>query len=787
MGLSYSRSLAALTASCLIGIPFETQAQAQDPTVAQTGLAEVVVTAQRREENQERVPVSVTALTEATLEAKSIQTESDLQTAVPGLTVQSSESTNVIAFAIRGQTLDFFGSSPPSVLPYINEAQINTLSPSTFYDISSIQVLKGPQGTLFGRNSTGGAVLFSTAAPTKEFGGYVVGGFGNYSEQHFKAALNLPIISDKVLLRIAGEEFGRDGYINNLFYNTHLGEEAHKSGRATLLVTPVEALENSTVFQFSHSGGNNAEGGAVSAYPCGGPNKLLNTTMTCLYGPTLDNVFGPGSWARYLAAHPGVPAEGLYQYITVTQKQLGPYNVYENDHSFHYGEDWFITNKTSYQLSEKITLKNIFSADHSVAKNAGDDDGTPYGISTQQTPQTPPLFGLRTYTKTKDISDELQILGTGLADTLDLVSGVYFSRQKSENDVGEAFLDLAPVSQPIYANPHYSNTSRQIAGYAQATYHLKALLEGLSLTGGFRYTHENLELSQLSGSVFAGTPSEYHAYSKPSWQGGLQEQVTGNWMLYAVTRGSFRSGGFNGLATTIKPALAPQGGNEFAPETTTDVEIGSKFQGDLFNLPARLNIALFRQWVHDIQRVVYVTVNGTITALTANVPTARVQGVEADAELQLARWLDVGATVSFDDAKFGQAPVELFGQTFQFGPFPATPRWSGSFYAQVELPVPAAYGRLSVRGDVYAQSVMYFSSTNDTLTPGTGLSSYHLVDFRMSWKDIAGTSLSVSGFVKNALNTAYYVGGNAGGNVYSLNEATPGIPRTYGMEVEYRF
>jgi iron complex outermembrane recepter protein len=786
MGFSYLRSPAALTAICLIGTPFEAQAQAQDSAVTETGLAEVVVTAQRREENQERVPVSVTALTEAMLESKGIQTEADLQAAVPGLTVQSYKSQNILAFAIRGQTLDGFGSSSAAVLPYINEAQINTLSVSTFYDLSSIQVLKGPQGTLFGRNSTGGAVLYTTTAPSKEFGGYIVGGFGNYSEQHFKAAVNLPLISDKVLLRIAGEEFGREGYITNLFNDTHLGEDAHKSGRATLLVAPVDGLENSTVFQFSRSGGNNAYGPGYSAYPCGSPNKLLNTSGSCLYGPTLDNIYGPGSWARYLAAHPGVPAEGLYQFVTSTQPRLGAYNVYENANNFHFGEDWFATNRTSYDLSKQLKLKNIFSADHAVADNAGEVTGTPYGIENYgSTPDF--LVGPQQHEKIKDISDELQILGTGLADTLDFVSGVYFTRQTHEIEIGERFLDLAPVRQPVYTQVHYLHTSRQIAGYAQATYHLRALSEGLSLTGGYRYTHENLELNQMPGTRFPGAPKEYQQYSKPSWEGGLQEQLTRSWMLYAVTRGSFRSGGFDGDSSTVKPALAPQGGNEFAPETTKDVEIGSKFQGDLLNLPTRLNIALFRQWVDNIQRIVFVTADGTFTALTANVPTARVQGVEADGEIQPARWLDIGATLSFVDAKFGQTPLELFGQHFQFGPFPATPRWSGSFYAQIELPVPEAYGRLSVRGDVYAQSIQYFSSTYSTSTPGTALPSYHLLNFEVSWKDIARTSLSLSAHVKNALNTTYYVGGTAVGNIFSVNEVIPGIPRTYGMELEYEF
>jgi iron complex outermembrane receptor protein len=105
---------------------------------------------------------------------------------------------------------------------------------------------------------------------------------------------------------------------------------------------------------------------------------------------------------------------------------------------------------------------------------------------------------------------------------------------------------------------------------------------------------------------------------------------------------------------------------------------------------------------------------------------------------------------------------------------------------QVGLPVPAAWGRVSVRGDVYAQSIQYFSSTNNTL-PGTELPGYHLLNFKVMWQNIGRTSLSLSGYVKNALNTTYYVGGIPFGNIFSVNSADPGVPRTYGMELECKF
>jgi len=132
------------------------------------GLAEIVVTAQRRSENLEKTPVAVSVVSGEDLSKRQIVSESDLQAAVPGLTVRATSSSEQLNYAIRGQSVDAFSGSRPAVLPYIDEVQVNNNSSTAFYDLASVQVLKGPQGTLFGRNATGGAVLFTTAKPTDE-------------------------------------------------------------------------------------------------------------------------------------------------------------------------------------------------------------------------------------------------------------------------------------------------------------------------------------------------------------------------------------------------------------------------------------------------------------------------------------------------------------------------------------------------------------------------------------------------------------------------------------------
>ena len=169
---------------------------------------DIVVTARRREEALSKVPLAVTAITSELLAAKSIRNENDLQSAVPGLVIKQNGSANAFNYVIRGQTIDTYTNSPPGVLPYINEAQIVSYSASSFYDLANIQVIKGPQGTLFGRNTTGGAVLYQTAQPKDTLGGYVQGRYGNLDAYQVQGAINLPL-SDSVRLRVAASRTGR--------------------------------------------------------------------------------------------------------------------------------------------------------------------------------------------------------------------------------------------------------------------------------------------------------------------------------------------------------------------------------------------------------------------------------------------------------------------------------------------------------------------------------------------------------------------------------------------------
>jgi iron complex outermembrane recepter protein len=193
---------------------------AQTATEAEEAPAsDIVVTARRTEERLQDVPVAIAAFGAEALQERRIESEIDLQIATPGLTVRQTGSSDQLNFAIRGQSIDSFSNSAPAVVAYFNDVPAGGGTSTAFFDLSSIQVLKGPQGTLFGRNATGGAVLYSTALPTHKFEGYAKAGYGNYDNVQLEGAVNLPI-GEALALRFSGLHRKRDGFQRNLLDGT---------------------------------------------------------------------------------------------------------------------------------------------------------------------------------------------------------------------------------------------------------------------------------------------------------------------------------------------------------------------------------------------------------------------------------------------------------------------------------------------------------------------------------------------------------------------------------------
>ena len=731
---------------------------------------DIVVTARRREENLSTVPAAITAFSAEDLLERGIRTDSDLQSATPGLTIRQTQGNNSLTYSIRGQTADTFSGTPSAVIAYFNEVPLTTSSASSFYDLGDVQVLKGPQGTLFGRNATGGAVLYNSAKPVDEFTAYVRGRIGNRDQREIEGMVNIPVVDDAVLFRGAMSIVRRDGYIRNLYNGEDLGRIERNSARLSLTLKPSDAFTNATTFQYTKVDGTNT--GASYTWSVYG--DYTGGVFNC---PTNNgfqlNCAAAGAYGPALANYPE------------TQRALGKYVTNHPGGARHHGFDWILTNTSTLEVNDSLTIKNIFGASRSKVNSVQPQLGAPFITIATYNAATGQIGN---QLNIKVFSDELQVQGEAMDGRLSYIVGAYFQKQTTDTIWPQSYFLFTPFPplQPgcgsCVTNAFRVKTESK-ALYTQASYELTP---GLKLTGGFRYTWESLKFSQIAvpGNVFAAAPDQSRKFHDPSWEVGVEYQASDNVFVYAKTRGSFRSGGFSGAATPpgVFPGT-PLDNNTFDSEHTQDIEIGLKYRGEVFGRPASFAIDGFHQWVQDVQRVEF-PVGG---AVTVNVPSQVVKGIEGQFSVRPSDWLEIGGQAAYVDAKYTDGRVTLLGANYLYGPVADTPKFSGSAYAQVSFPVGADAGDVALRADVYGQTGQYFSNASSSLSPDTKLPGYFLVNLRASWDNIGQSGFSVAAFGKNVGNRGHFVGGMPLGNALGHNAAAVGEPRTYGLELGYKF
>lgn len=779
-----------LAAGLLAGtsLAWAPMALAQEATAEESvSNGDIIVTARRREENLSTVPGAITAFNSESLLERAVRTDSDLQLVTPGLTIRQTQGNNSLTYSIRGQTADTFSGSPSAVIAYLNEVPLTIGGASTLYDLDNVQVLKGPQGTLFGRNATGGAVLFNTAKPTNEIEGLVRGRIGNFDYTDIEAMLNLPVVDDKVLLRGAISSVRKDGYIRNLLNDQRLGNVHRDSGRFTITLKPTEGTSNTTMVQYTDTEGTNTGASyTYSVYGCGQTNNGFNLTCGAgsLFGPSLDAITGAGSWDAYLAAHPDAYAPGLIAYVD-EQKRIGAYKTRHPGGARHRGEDFFISNITEGDMSDTMRFRNILGYSKSKVDSEQPQLGAPF-VTILTANAAAGQSGNEL--DVKSFSEEMQVLGEAADGKLEYIVGFYLQRQRSDTLWPQTYFDVSPIIPPAYVTNNFRVRNNTEAVYAQGTY---ALNDRLKATAGLRYTWEHVKMQQLPAATYTfGAPDQSRNFSDPSWEVGLEFQATDDLFTYIKTRGSFRSGGFNGAAPPISRD-ATQGGNEFDSEHTQDIEAGLKWRGDVMGRPANFSTAAFIQWIQDVQRVEFPDPDGpgglASIAVTANVPSSRIWGLEAEGAIRPTDWLELGGMVSYTNAKFTDGNINLFGTLYSYGPVGDTPEFSGTGYAQVYLPVDPAMGQVTLRGEMYGQTHQFFSNAAASIAPGTKLPGYVLVNARAAWDDIAGSGFSAALFAKNLLDEEYFVGGMTLAAALGHNAAAVGEPRTYGLEVSFKF
>ena len=799
---------------------------------------EIIVTANRREERAQDVPISITALSSESIRERGITNLQDMQASVPSLVIgpNGQASRDVMSPSIRGQSASFQGS--PAVVVYMNEVPLPsaiTLSgqggPGTFVDLQNVQVLSGAQGTLFGRNTTGGAILLTPAKPTDKLEGHIQGGFGNYNMTELEAVLNLPI-SDKVRLRLVGASRDRDGFTQDVNWHKDRDDQHWRMARAGLWIEPVDGVTNYTMayYGYSHSNGS---GSIAKSF-----NKNYFIALATRPIPVGGGVTYPlGALAptyNFCGAGTGPADCSYYDNLIAQQKALGNRKTAHGVDDFAKVETWGVNNTTDIDLTDTLKLRNIFSYAELKSYYSNDQDGTIapiYNTGTTVESRTAPRDWY------KLVTEELQFQGNALDGKLTYTVGGFYYKQSPKGRMASYSINVCALQSetgcPI-GTSEIAVTNESKALYAQGTLDFGAFspsLDRLRLTAGYRYTWDTVEGTTTSWSYYplpgggqyvtncswkggavtnALTDCAFGAKlksSSPNWTIGLDYRPSNAIMIYGkVTRG-YKAGGFNSYAVYDNTRT-------FGPEKVTDYEAGFKSDFTVGGARGRLNVNGFYLDYTNIQRAAgdYNRATGGNGAITLNNASATIKGVEVEAMIQPVRQLELGANYSHLNAHYRSfkfdsnsgvwdctaqsitSPRVFAGADMSCRPLQYLSPNILSVYGRLSVPMPESVGNLSLFVSYSwtdKQPTAPFSTEtfpDGTVNePGVLLPSYGLLNATLDWKNVMGAPVDISLFGTNIANKSYVITNTGTFQTIGAQTQMYGEPRMFGVRLKYRF
>lgn len=789
----------ALLAGALVGLCSALpSAYAQNRGESVTTLEEMVVTARRREENVQDIPLAVTALSEDFLRNQSIAQVQDLGIKVPSLRIsQAGGSLNEPMVTLRGQRQSEAGfNQDPAVPLYFNDIAIAPLQGSNLgiYDLANLQVLKGPQGTLFGRNSTGGAVLMSPKRPGNELGGYAEAKVGDYNLHGFEGAVDVPL-SDSLAVRVAGRKLDRDGYQKNIAKNALYGKDyrdEHSESVRLSLSYDGERLTNLTVLAYDES---------KTAAPVPVTNGI-NYSVGLGYSAGTSAVLRP--WGAS---------------VEETIARDDPWKVKTDLDGREIVRNTFASNTTEFEISDSLSVKNVAGYRKVVFKSATDIDGTEYPVFGSVPTGGVQWAAGRPWGVTPDpdlnsmqsefFSNELQLMGSALDDRLDWIAGAYWSQLDA---VQKRQLQQGPFT---YDSGHTDAVNTSTGLFAEGTY---AFDDHWALTAGARQSWEKRKMTVRAWSDLNNTNcvvsgpggaslsecerSVSENFASPTWRSSLSYTTNDGQLLYGSVSTGYRAGGFNTRAkddATLQP---------FDEENVLTYEVGYKADHEVAGMSLRSNIAVYLQNYEDIQNTVSFYEGAMLVTRTENAAEAEISGFEVELTLQATPNLAFNLSYSQVNAEYKKR-FDLIG-TEQVdtsnAPFSYLPEQTLSASVSYDLPIDQQFGQLSVMVSAYWQDSMITHPKYKQLgmLPGrtgstwsetdiafardySAVDSYTVWNARLDWRSVMGSSVDFAAFINNATDEEYVMGGlnvlDSGG--YSAYHY--GDPRTIGASVRYNF
>ncbi len=726
-------------------------------------LAPVTITAQKREQSLQNVGISVTAFTGAQLNDANLSDSNDLARLVPGLNIGlPTGAGNQPAIFLRGIGLnDFATNNLGPIGVYVDDLFISSPGAQIMqvFDLDRVEVLKGPQGTLYGRNTTGGAIKFVTARPADTFEAGLTGQYAEFGTMQVKGFLSGPL-ADAVRGRMAFEKNDSDGYITNAF------DRSDAAGTDNLSVRGLVDIDISPeiIGQFGLYGSRIDQPGP--RYRSQGVLSPTDASTPCDTGAILAN-----------DCVNVVGFQNPDDFYTVNQNTATSLEAdsYAAQAKLTWELDGFsVTSITGYQSLDKTFLE--------------DSDSSPANILTVQ-------YGV----ESEDFSEEIQLAGGG--DRLNWILGGFYSSARLDQDQRlDLYKEFRPLIESVdpqaYPNGFdpagaaigvpaldYRTINSQdttiYAAFGQMDYQFAETWRG---TIGLRYTNEERDFKQDASLVEAGLGvfplfafEDQQVDEEVSWKLGLDYLPSDRSLIYASVANGFKGGGYNGGFLFDASEQAP-----YEPETVTAYELGLKT--DLADGRARLNAALFYNDYKDMQIFTVVSGGGPIAfQVLDNAANAVTQGAELEFTALPAEGLNISLGLAYLDTELKDYRSDS-GLDFSGNSLVQAPEWSANGMLRYERPLLTNL-LYSAQMDFSYQDKVYFTSNNsDLLSQGA----YWLWNAQLGIKSRSG-NWHLSVFAKNIGGEDYLAHGFDLTDTIGANQLMVGTPSQVGVELGFRY
>ncbi len=722
-------------------------ASVSSQAMAQVVLDEIIVTAQKREQSAQDVPVSFSVFSEDALDKLDMTGVFDFAQRTPGLEFGNYTDLKLAPTSIRGVTAGTGSAgADPAVGYYLDEVYLGPGVGATLdlFDIQRVEVLRGPQGTLFGRNSIGGAISVVSNRPDDHLTGYVEAEYGNYNHVRIKGRLSGPIVQDKFNMSISGLFHNRDGYTENRFLGIDGDDTDRQGGSLSLDFFPSESVSVEINADYIDIKQNSKNYEHFRINPAGVVGAFLPA--------------------------PGLPAN------TDPEDRV----IFSNLESRETLESYGFSGKINIDMGA-VELVSVTGFREHHYFNIGDTDVSPLDIGFDGDPED-----------VKRFSQELRLVSNSEGAT-NWIAGVYYLNQSTDN---QSFIELGRDLSIIFTgDPDAlagvqagSSAQMELDSYAVFGNVSHAFSDGFEVSIGGRYTKEDKEIAYmqddplglLGGTIplleakdswSAFTP---YATAKYSWETDDTDA-----MVYATISRGFKSGGFN-------DALGSADGLSFDPEFIWNYEIGLK--SNWYDNRLVVNLAAFYLDWSDMQ----VTADNPETPaafdpITTNVGSARSKGVEIEFIGKVTENFQVNGFASIMDASF----VDSFLLTAPGAPvvklekIQGTPSSKFGAGAEYTYPISDDY-ELLIRGDFVRRGSSQLSP--DPTDDDAKVGAYTLVNARISLTNTSG-GWQIAAWGKNLTNTVYRTRMfNLFDNPFvGVKFSNLGPPRTYGVEARIDF